>query len=55
MRWQIVTNKEKLDEIYKQNLENDIIGKYVEKLLRPKQGTGPAGGITLEFLAGNGF
>ncbi|WP_186566446.1 riboflavin synthase [Lawsonibacter celer] len=37
------------------NLETDVIGKYVEKLLRPKQGTGPAGGITLEFLAGNGF
>ncbi len=43
------------------NLENDIIGKYVEKLLRPRD-AGPEGqerqdrgGITLEFLAENGF
>lgn len=38
------------------NLENDIIGKYVQKLLRtdesPKQSEA---GITLEFLAENGF
>ena len=38
------------------NLECDIIGKYVEKLLRPAQGQSPEGeGITLEFLAQNGF
>ena len=38
------------------NLECDIIGKYVEKLLRPAQGQSPEGeGITLEFLAQNGI
>lgn len=33
------------------NLENDIVGKYVEKLLK----TEPSGGITKGFLAENGF
>lgn len=37
------------------NLETDVIGKYVEKLLRPGDGTAPAGGLTPEFLASNGF
>jgi riboflavin synthase len=45
------------------NLENDIVGKYVEKLLsrqgassRRGGGTdGPAGGISLEYLQANGF
>ena len=38
------------------NLECDIIGKYVEKLLRPARGQPPEGeGITLEFLARNGI
>ncbi|MBR3244428.1 MAG: riboflavin synthase, partial [Parasporobacterium sp.] len=40
------------------NLETDIIGKYVEKLLQPYNGTGESGrksGLTLEFLAKNGF
>ena len=40
------------------NLECDIIGKYVEKLLQPYNGTGESGrksGLTLEFLAENGF
>ena len=37
------------------NLETDIIGKYVEKLLRPQQETPPPGGITWDFLAENGF
>ena len=38
------------------NLETDIIGKYVEKLLRPRDAqAAPAGGLTLEFLAQNGF
>ena len=42
------------------NLETDIIGKYVEKLMRP-HGSGEAGnagqsaGITLEYLMENGF
>lgn len=50
------------------NLECDLIGKYVEKLLRygsmdnaaqegviPREGTAKTGGIDLEFLAENGF
>ena len=38
------------------NLECDIIGKYVEKLLRPARDRPPEGeGITLEFLAQNGI
>lgn len=40
------------------NLENDIIGKYVEKLIKPYQPNDTAatsGGITMEFLAQNGF
>ena len=37
------------------NLETDIIGKYVEKLLRPQEAPSPSAGITLEFLAENGF
>ena len=37
------------------NLENDIIGKYVEKLLTPAPETRAAGGITREFLAQYGF
>ena len=32
------------------NLENDIVGKYVQKLLASKEG-----GITLEYLQENGF
>ena len=37
------------------NLETDIIGKYVEKLLRPQPETRQQSKITLEFLAENGF
>ena len=37
------------------NLETDIIGKYVEKLLTPAPETRESGGITLDFLARNGF
>ena len=37
------------------NLETDIIGKYVEKLLRPAPEPEQQGGISLEFLAENGF
>ncbi len=36
------------------NLENDIIGKYVEKLMKPAKAAPPSG-ITMEFLAKNGF
>jgi riboflavin synthase len=37
------------------NLETDILGKYVEKLLRPAENPSQPGGISLEFLAENGF
>ena len=37
------------------NLETDIIGKYVEKLLRPAEPEAQPSGISLEFLAENGF
>ena len=37
------------------NLETDIIGKYVEKLLTPAPEPQASGGITLDFLARNGF
>lgn len=37
------------------NLENDIIGKYVEKLMKPAESQTKTSGITMEFLAKNGF
>ena len=37
------------------NLETDIIGKYVERLMQPKHPVQPQSKITLEFLAQNGF
>lgn len=41
---------------YMVNLECDIIGKYIEKLMQPAPDTvQPSGGLTVEFLSGNGF
>ena len=37
------------------NLETDIIGKYVEKLLQPAPQAPGKSGLTLEFLKNNGF
>ena len=37
------------------NLENDIIGKYVEKLLQPAPQSGMESKLTREFLAQYGF
>ena len=38
------------------NLENDVIGKYVRRLLEPYQAAAPkSGGITEEFLLQYGF
>lgn len=37
------------------NLENDIIGKYVEKFMRPAEAETQKQGITMDFLAQNGF
>ena len=41
----------------KVNLENDIIGKYVQRLLQPAptEEQPKSGGLTLEFLQANGF
>lgn len=36
------------------NLENDIIGKYVEKLMKPAESP-KTSGITMDFLAKNGY
>ena len=36
------------------NLENDIVGKYVQKLLASATGSQPSG-LTLEYLQANGF
>ena len=36
----------------KVNLENDIVGKYVEKLMKPEESRG---NLTLEYLENNGF
>ncbi|MGM9631330.1 riboflavin synthase [Butyricicoccus sp.] len=42
---------------YVVNLECDIVGKYIEKLMQPapEADETPSGGITVDFLAGNGF
>ena len=42
---------------YVVNLECDIVGKYIEKLMQPAPAAeeAPSGGITVDFLAGNGF
>lgn len=37
------------------NLETDIIGKYIEKLLSPKQTKQKSKDITIDFLLENGF
>ncbi|MGE4545878.1 MAG: riboflavin synthase [Pedobacter sp.] len=39
----------------KVNIETDILGKYVERLLRPVQSGSKEGAISLDFLAKNGF
>lgn len=37
------------------NLENDIIGKYVEKLMNAEKATKKESSVTMNFLAENGF
>ena len=37
------------------NLETDMIGKYVEKLLQPERAVQPQNGITLKLLMESGF
>lgn len=48
----ILSEKGVGDEV---NLENDIIGKYVEKLLGFKEKTDRKSNVDMEFLARNGF
>lgn len=40
---------------YVVNLECDIVGKYIEKLMQPAPEAAKPSGLTAEFLAGNGF
>ena len=47
MRETILQEKNQKDLV---NLENDVIGKYVEKLMQPKSGN-----VTMELLRENGF
>ena len=37
------------------NIETDLLGKYVERLLQPAGGTASAGGLSVDFLAKHGF
>ena len=37
------------------NIETDVLGKYVEKLLRGREASKKTGGLTREFLLQNGF
>ena len=45
--------KKKIGDVV--NLENDVIAKYVEKLMRPAAPAESKGGLTLDFLLANGF
>ena len=45
--------KKKIGDVV--NLENDVIAKYVEKLMCPTAPVEPKGGLTLDFLLANGF
>lgn len=50
---QTILSQKKCGDIV--NLENDIVGKYVEKLLMPQKAEKKQSGITLDFLTKNGF
>lgn len=50
---QTVLNSKKTGDTV--NLENDIIGKYVEKFLNPDEKKSEKSRITMDFLAKNGF
>ncbi len=39
----------------KVNIECDLIGKYIEKLMKPESNLPPSGGLTMEKLKENGF
>lgn len=50
---QTVLNSKKTGDTV--NLENDIIGKYIEKFLNPDEKKSEKSRITMDFLAKNGF
>lgn len=50
---QTILSTKKVGDIV--NLENDIIGKYIEKFIRPEENSARTNGITMEFLIKNGF
>ena len=50
---QTILGSKKVGDIV--NLENDIIGKYVEKLMKPADDTPKPSNITMDFLMKNGF
>ncbi|MBP3310388.1 MAG: riboflavin synthase [Ruminococcus sp.] len=50
---QTILSEKKLGDIV--NLENDIVGKYVEKFMRPVEASPKSNGISMNFLAENGF
>ena len=50
---QTILGSKKVGDIV--NLENDIIGKYVEKLMKPADDTPKQSNITMDFLMKNGF
>ncbi len=50
---QTILGSKKVGDIV--NLENDIIGKYVEKLMKPADDTSKQSNITMDFLMKNGF
>jgi riboflavin synthase len=49
---QVATTLAALKVGHEVNIETDIIGRYVERLVRP---WGPAGGLSMKTLAENGF
>lgn len=50
---QTILSTKKIGDVV--NLENDIVGKYVEKLMKPADSPAKSGGITMDFLTRNGF
>ena len=50
---QTILGSKKVGDIV--NIENDLIGKYVEKLMKPADDTPQQSTITMDFLMKNGF
>jgi riboflavin synthase len=49
------TNLQERREGDRVNIETDLLGRYVERLIQGGAAQSPEGGITLDFLAKNGF